>query len=82
MEQFLNEPSQYHMLVDIYENCTVLFADIAGFTKYSGSVEPAQVVGMLRELFEEFDKSCLSVITIFYESTMFINFIPSAIVMW
>ena len=50
------------MLVDIYENCTVLFADIAGFTKYSGSVEPAQVVGMLRELFEEFDKSSLSVI--------------------
>lgn len=24
---------------DVFENCTILFADIAGFTKYSSSVE-------------------------------------------
>jgi class 3 adenylate cyclase len=50
-----------YLLLTMQDNCTVLFADIAGFTKYSGSVEPQQVVGMLRELFEEFDKSCLVV---------------------
>jgi class 3 adenylate cyclase len=30
---------------------TILFADIAGFTKYSSSVEPETVVEMLRNLF-------------------------------
>ena len=39
---------------------TLLFADIAGFTKYSSSVTPEQVVKMLRDLFTEFDKMCLN----------------------
>lgn len=38
---------------------TLLFADIAGFTKYSSSVTPEEVVRMLRDLFTEFDKMCL-----------------------
>lgn len=38
---------------------TILFADIAGFTKFSSSVTPSEVVQMLRELFIEFDKICL-----------------------
>lgn len=38
---------------------TLLFADIAGFTKYSSSVEPGEVVKMLRYLFTEFDKMCI-----------------------
>jgi class 3 adenylate cyclase len=37
-----------------------LFADIAGFTEYSGSVDPEEVVKMLRELFTSFDKKSLS----------------------
>lgn len=37
--------------IDVLENATVLFADIAGFTKYSSSVEPETVVEMLRNLF-------------------------------
>ncbi len=38
---------------------TLLFADISGFTKYSSSVTPEEVVKMLRDLFTEFDKMCL-----------------------
>ena len=46
-------------LTDNFENVTILFADIAGFTKYSSSVRPEDVVNMLRKLFTEFDKECL-----------------------
>lgn len=46
-------------LTDFFENVTLLFADIAGFTKYSSSVRPEDVVTMLRGLFIEFDKKCL-----------------------
>jgi class 3 adenylate cyclase len=46
-------------LTDEFQDVTLLYADIAGFTKYSSSVTPAQVVIMLRNLFTEFDKSCL-----------------------
>lgn len=46
-------------LSDRFENVTILFADIAGFTKYSSSVRPNQVVDMLRRLFTEFDKRCV-----------------------
>lgn len=46
-------------LTDYFENVTILFADIAGFTKYSSSVKPEDVVNMLRNLFTEFDKQCL-----------------------
>ncbi|CAD8153933.1 unnamed protein product [Paramecium octaurelia] len=44
--------------MDVLENTTVLFADIAGFTKYSSSVEPETVVDMLRNLFSNFDQYC------------------------
>ena len=37
----------------------MLFADIAGFTKYSSTVTASQVVAMLRELFTAFDQLCL-----------------------
>ena len=47
------------VLIDSFEDATLLFADIAGFTEYSSRVEPSQVVNMLRNLFTEFDKSCL-----------------------
>lgn len=43
-----------------FNEVTLLFADIAGFTKYSESVTPEKVVKMLRDLFTEFDKMCLS----------------------
>lgn len=46
-------------LTDFFTEVTLLFADIAGFTKYSSSVRPEDVVTMLRSLFTEFDKQCL-----------------------
>ena len=46
-------------LTDDFQDVTLLFADIANFTKYSASVRPAEVVLMLRQLFTEFDKICV-----------------------
>jgi class 3 adenylate cyclase len=46
-------------LIDQESQTTILFADIAEFTKYSSSVTAKQVVDMLRELFTEFDRKCL-----------------------
>jgi len=36
--------------------CTVLFADIAGFTAWSSSREPAQVFILLQNVYQEFDR--------------------------
>lgn len=47
------------MLTDKMNDVTILFADIAGFTKYSSSVTPSEVVSMLRSLFEQFDMLCI-----------------------
>jgi class 3 adenylate cyclase len=41
-----------------YEMVTLLFADIVGFTAFSESRQPKQVVEMLSKLFTEFDKEC------------------------
>lgn len=46
-------------LTERFEGATILFADIKGFTSYSNKNTPVQVVKMLRQLFEEFDKLCL-----------------------
>ena len=47
-------------LIDYFPNVTLLFADIANFTKYSSSVSPEKVVSMLKSLFTEFDKICVA----------------------
>lgn len=41
-----------------YQNVTLLFADIVGFTEYSAGKNPRQVVEMLSQLFTAFDKEC------------------------
>ena len=41
-----------------YENATLLFADIVGFTEYSAGKNARQVVEMLSQLFTAFDKEC------------------------
>jgi len=47
-------------LSDSFNDVTILFTDISGFTAYSNKVKsPAKVVKLLRELFESFDKICL-----------------------
>ncbi len=60
LDSFLRNPSRKFDLIDVYQNVTILFADIAGFTKYSGSVPASTVVSMLRRMFTDFDKLALS----------------------
>ena len=40
------------------ENVTLLFADIVGFTSYSSTRQPTEVVDMLSRLFTAFDQEC------------------------
>ncbi|KAL4445014.1 hypothetical protein ABPG74_018742 [Tetrahymena malaccensis] len=57
-DQFLENSSKQINLIDKFDQVTILYADIAGFTKYSASVQPEQVFFMLRELFTKFDQKC------------------------
>lgn len=43
---------------ETYNDVTILFADICGFTAYSTGKAARQVVEMLSKLFTEFDKEC------------------------
>jgi class 3 adenylate cyclase len=42
-------------IADLFPNCTVLFADISGFTAWSSSREPAQVFILLQTVYQVFD---------------------------
>jgi class 3 adenylate cyclase len=42
-------------IADLFPHCTVLFADIAGFTAWSSTREPAQVFTLLQTLYQAFD---------------------------
>jgi len=53
MEKKLNQ-------TDELENVTLLFADIAGFTKYASTTDSTIVMSILRSLFMAFDKKCLA----------------------
>lgn len=55
-----NPTETNNQLIEKLNDVPILFADIAGFTKYSSSVSPSEVVLMLRKLFTEFDKLCLN----------------------
>lgn len=48
-------------MTDEFNNVSILFADIKGFTDYSNmhKENPQEVVSMLRKLFENFDKLCI-----------------------
>ena len=43
-------------IADLFPNCTVLFADIAGFTAWSSTREPSQVFTLLQNVYQAFDK--------------------------
>jgi class 3 adenylate cyclase len=43
------------VIADQFDSVTVLFADIVGFTKFSGTVGPAELVDALNDLFSAFD---------------------------
>ena len=42
-------------VADSFENVTILFADIVGFTRYASKMSPNDLVSMLDEIFSEFD---------------------------
>jgi hypothetical protein len=43
-------------IADLFPNCTVYFADIAGFTAWSSTREPAQVFMLLQAVYQAFDR--------------------------
>jgi hypothetical protein len=43
-------------IADLFPNCTVMFADISGFTAWSSTREPAQVFTLLQSVYQAFDK--------------------------
>ncbi|KAG7352534.1 family 3 adenylate cyclase [Nitzschia inconspicua] len=43
-------------IADLFPNCTVLFADISGFTAWSSERQPEQVFTLLQEIFQAFDR--------------------------
>lgn len=43
-------------IADLFPQCTVLFADISGFTAWSSSREPAQVFILLQTVYQAFDR--------------------------
>jgi class 3 adenylate cyclase len=51
-----DQPLVGEPLAMLYPECTVFFADIAGFTKWSSSRSPTQVFTLLETLYEAFDK--------------------------
>ena len=57
--QFIDKPSAKSDLIEEFEDVTILFADIKGFTDFSAHNQAPVVVNMLRDLFTEFDKLCL-----------------------
>jgi class 3 adenylate cyclase len=52
----LNEFDDSTPIADLYPNCTVLFADIAGFTAWSSERAPTEVFKLLETLYGAFDK--------------------------
>ena len=42
-------------IADFFPDCTVLFADISGFTAWSSTREPAQVFMLLQTVYQNFD---------------------------
>jgi len=45
-----------HPIADYYENASILFVDIAGFTKIASVSNPKHIVSLLNELFTAFDR--------------------------
>lgn len=59
LQSFLNDQDGVgtgdQPIADLFPNCTVLFADIAGFTAWSSSRDPSQVFILLQTIYQAFD---------------------------
>ena len=49
---------QEYPIVDHFQEVSVLFCDIAGFTQFSSETEPRKVVDLLNAIFSKFDSIC------------------------
>jgi Adenylate cyclase, family 3 (some proteins contain HAMP domain) len=67
-EELLSQMLPQHVLINLEEensvtdrlsNVTLMYADIVGFTAWSSTKTPIEVVNMLSLLFTKFDKLCL-----------------------
>ena len=47
-----------YLIADSVENCSILFADIVGFTPLSQALGPKKIVEILNRIFTEFDDFC------------------------
>lgn len=45
-----------NQMADLFPNCTILFADVVGFTAWSSSREPQQVFILLQTIYNNFDQ--------------------------
>jgi len=55
--RLLEEASGFREIyIDQHDSCSILFADIVGFTSYSSTVPAEELIIMLNELFANFDK--------------------------
>jgi hypothetical protein len=53
---FPEDDDKDQTIADLFPNCTVLFADISGFTAWSSTRDPSQVFALLQNLYSAFDK--------------------------
>src|SRR5204862_3150276 len=44
------------IIADGFENVTILFADLAGFTKLSANISPDKLIQLLNGIFSKFDE--------------------------
>jgi adenylate cyclase len=51
----LKDPARDSMIADSYDDASILFADIAGFTEHSSQIDPCDLVEFLDRLYTEFD---------------------------
>ncbi len=52
----IKKEDESRVIANSYESATILFSDIVGFTKFSSTQKPEQIVNYLNELFYEFDE--------------------------
>ena len=46
------------VIAEAFDSCSILFADITGFTNLASSMDPSELVSFLNDLFSRFDDLC------------------------